>query len=79
MIELRTGRASTVEWLDRNASPSSHDVESIDAAATLVMIRDTKFFLADTSVAMLENIEVDQLVELTLKMGTTQAQALNLH
>ncbi|KAF4185469.1 hypothetical protein CNMCM7927_006676 [Aspergillus lentulus] len=31
-------RASTVEWLDRNASRSSRDVESIDAAATLVMI-----------------------------------------
>lgn len=60
MIEPRTGRASTVEWLDRNASRSSHDVEN-------------------TSVPMLENIEVDQLVELTLKMGTTQAQALNLH
>lgn len=44
VIEPRTGRASTVEWLDRNASRSSHDVESIDAAATLVMIRDTNFF-----------------------------------
>jgi hypothetical protein len=78
-IGPRTARVSTVEWLDRNASRSSHAVESTDTVVALVMIRDTKSNL-DTSVPILKAVEVDQLVEqlFTLKMGVAVAQERNI-